>query len=77
TYTCNTVGTGNDCGTLSANPKCSYVRDECLDDPDEAGPGPCKTLTKVYKCETPAGTSADTKQYICGNDVYCINGDCE
>lgn len=76
TYNCNGVTTGNDCGTLAANPKCTYVRDECLDDPAEGG-GACKTVEKIYKCETPSGGSPGDKQYICGDDVYCINGDCE
>ncbi len=76
TYTCNSVGSGNDCGSLAANPKCTYLRDECLDEPGQGG-GACKTVEKIYKCETPSGTSPDTKQYICGDDVYCINGDCE
>ena len=76
TYTCNSLGTGNDCGSLSANPKCTYLRDECLDEPGQGG-GACQTVEKVYKCETPSGTSPATKQYICGDDVYCLNGDCE
>ncbi|AOF98546.1 type-1V conjugative transfer system mating pair stabilization family protein (plasmid) [Sphingobium sp. RAC03] len=75
TYTCNHITTGNDCADLEANRSCTYLRDECLDeDPDG---GPCKVSEKVYKCPTPGGVSADTSQYICGDDVYCINGDCE
>ena len=73
TYTCTSMVQTSDCATLAGNPKCSYVRDECLDDPQE---GPCKVSTKVYKCPLPEKVD-DSKQYICGDDVYCINGDCE
>lgn len=78
-YTCNAVTTGNDCNTLSLDPKCAYLRDECLDDPaeGEGGGGACRTVEKIYKCETPNGALPDTRQYVCGDDVYCINGDCE
>jgi conjugal transfer mating pair stabilization protein TraN len=31
----------------------------------------------VYRCPTPSSTVGGDKQYICGDDVYCINGDCE
>lgn len=74
TYQCNTITTANDCSSLEANGSCTYQRTECL---DEDPSGPCKVEEKVYRCPTPSGTSADTPQYICGNDVYCINGDCE
>ena len=77
-YTCNAVTTGNDCGELAGNPTCTYQHDTCLDDPQEgAGGGACRTVEKIYKCKTPHGASRDTNQYICGGDVYCINGDCE
>ncbi|MCF8708396.1 conjugal transfer protein TraN [Rhizorhapis sp. SPR117] len=75
TYTCNHITSGNDCSDLEANRSCTYLRDECLDeDPDG---GPCKVTEKVYRCPTPSGENGDTPQYICGDDVYCINGDCE
>ena len=73
TYTCTSMIQTSDCASLAGNPKCSYVRDECLDDPQD---GPCKVSTKVYKCPLP-DKQDDAKQYICGDDVYCINGDCE
>lgn len=74
TYSCHRFSEANDCSDLENNRQCTYVRDECLDDPQD---GPCKVSQKVYQCPTPGGTSAADKQYICGNDVYCINGDCE
>ena len=73
TYTCTGMSQATDCTELATNPKCTYVRDECLDDPQE---GSCKVTTKVYKCPLPDKTD-DAKQYICGDDVYCIDGDCE
>lgn len=75
-YTCNAVTDGNDCSLLAGNSKCTYLREECLDDRDEGGGG-CKTIEKIYTCETPHGASREPNQYICGDDVYCINGDCE
>ncbi|MDA4830285.1 conjugal transfer protein TraN, partial [Enterobacter hormaechei] len=33
--------------------------------------------TKVYKCPVPSPPTNDPKQYICGDDVYCIDGECE
>lgn len=79
TYQCNEITQGNDCGELDNKPECSYVRDECIDDEDDPDytPGACKVSQKVYRCPVPTTPGNDPKQYVCGNDVYCINGDCE
>ncbi|MFC6623419.1 conjugal transfer protein TraN [Novosphingobium panipatense] len=75
TYECNRITTGhNDCGTLEANGACTYVRTECL---DEEPNGACAVEERVYRCPTPGSAVSDAPQYICGDDVYCINGDCE
>ncbi|AOH87260.1 conjugal transfer protein TraN (plasmid) [Sphingomonas panacis] len=74
TYSCHQFSQANDCTDLENNRQCTYLRDECLDDPPD---GPCKVSQKVYRCPTPDDAPATDKQYICGNDVYCINGDCE
>ncbi|QDK35939.1 conjugal transfer protein TraN [Sphingomonas sp. IC081] len=78
-YTCNEITQGNDCGELDDKPECSYVRDECIDDEDDPDytPGACKVSQKVYRCPVPTTPGNDPKQYVCGNEVYCINGDCE
>jgi len=78
-YTCNEITQGNDCGELDDKPECSYVRDECIDDEDDPDytAGACKVSQKVYRCPVPTTPGNDPKQYVCGNDVYCINGDCE
>jgi conjugal transfer mating pair stabilization protein TraN len=73
-FICQRITQASDCSDLENNGKCTYVRDECLDDPQD---GPCKVSTKVYKCPLPAKPSDGTEKYICGDDVYCINGDCE
>ena len=73
-FTCQAIKQSSDCADLQANPKCTFVRDECLDDPQS---GPCQVSTKVYKCPVPVTPASGDKQYICGDDVYCINGDCE
>lgn len=48
-------------------------REICLDDPAD---GACQVSERVYRCPIP-GTTPEPAQYICGDDVYCINGDCE
>ena len=48
-------------------------REICLDDPAE---GTCQVSERVYRCPI-AGTTPEPVQYICGDDVYCLNGDCE
>ncbi|OAN64532.1 conjugal transfer protein TraN [Sphingomonas sp. TDK1] len=73
-FSCHVFTAGNDCGDLEGNRQCTYLRDECLDDPRD---GACKVTEKVYKCPIPDGANPADKQYICGDDVYCINGDCE
>lgn len=73
-FTCHIMTTGNDCSDLENNRQCTYLRDDCLDDPQS---GACKVTEKIYKCPTPGGNAPADKQYICGDDVYCVNGDCE
>jgi conjugal transfer mating pair stabilization protein TraN len=73
-FTCNVMSAGNDCGDLDANRQCTLLREDCLDDPQQ---GACKVKEKVYRCPTPDTPTSNAPQYICGDDVYCINGDCE
>ena len=76
TYQCQTVvGGGNDCGTLEATAGCSPTREICLDDPPRDD-GSCDVIERVYTCPIP-GTVQEPTQYICGGDVYCVNGECE
>ena len=74
TYQCQAIiGGGNDCGALETDPACMLDREICLDDPAE---GTCQVSERVYRCPI-AGTTPEPVQYICGDDVYCLNGDCE
>lgn len=73
-YSCHRLSQDNDCGNLEGNRQCTFLREECLDDPQQ---GECKVKEKVYRCPTPDAPTSNAPQYICGNDVYCINGDCE
>lgn len=73
-FTCNVMSAGNDCGDLDVNRQCTFLREDCLDDPQQ---GACKVKEKVYRCPTPDTPTSNAPQYICGDDVYCINGDCE
>lgn len=74
-YSCKRITQGNDCGDLEANGQCTYVRDDCLDDPPTDGR--CKVTERVYRCPTPGAPTSEPNQFICGNDVYCLNGECE
>lgn len=73
-FTCHRVTPANDCSALDRNKLCSFLRDECLDDPQE---GACKVSQRVYSCPLPDDPAPSDKQYVCGNDVYCIDGNCE
>lgn len=74
-YTCASMTSGaTDCGELEANPQCTFLREDCLDDPQE---GPCKVQDRVYRCPMPTQGPGDTPRWVCGGDVYCINGECE
>lgn len=75
TYQCSGTTQATDCNDIAGNPQCTFVRDECLDDDPQAGA--CQVTTKVYRCPIPGGGSNDPAQFICGDDVYCIDGDCE
>ena len=74
-FPCHTLTPASDCGDLESNRACTYLRTECLD--DEPNGGACQVENRVYKCPTPLSGTSDAPQYICGDDVYCINGDCE
>jgi conjugal transfer mating pair stabilization protein TraN len=75
TYQCNHISSDNDCSDLEANKSCAFARTECLDETPDGGP--CRVESRVYKCPTPDSATTEKPQYICGDDVYCINGDCE
>src|SRR3546814_20612722 len=73
-YQCNIVSPASDCSELEANSACSFVRTECLDDDQD---GACRVEERIYRCPAPGGNVGGAPQYICGDDVYCINADFE
>jgi len=74
--TCQSITAGNsDCASLAQTPGCTLSREICLDDP-LASDGTCAVKERVYTCPIPGGTTAPP-QYLCGGDVYCIDGHCE
>jgi conjugal transfer mating pair stabilization protein TraN len=75
-YMCHVETQATDCGDFEANPKCSFLRDQCLDD-DESASGACKVTERVYNCPVPAPLVPPTKEYVCGGDIYCANGVCQ
>jgi conjugal transfer mating pair stabilization protein TraN len=74
TFTCQRLTPASDCSALDGNKLCSFLRDECLDDPQS---GACQVSQRVYSCPLPDDKAPTDKQYVCGGDVYCLNGNCE
>lgn len=75
TYSCTGTVPANDCSSGTIPTGCTYTRQDCLDDPAPADPAQCKVYNRVYTC--PITSPSAQQQYVCGGDVYCINGDCE
>ncbi len=73
-FTCQRLTPASDCSALDDNKLCKFLRDECLDDPQS---GACKVSQRVYSCPLPDDKAPTDKQYVCGGDVYCLNGSCE
>lgn len=74
TFICQRLTQASDCSALDENKQCSFLRDECLDDPQS---GACQVSQRVYSCPLPDDPKSNGKQYVCGGDVYCLNGECE
>ncbi|MEG3173924.1 conjugal transfer protein TraN [Sphingomonas sp. ZB1N12] len=73
-FTCQRLTPASDCSSLDGNKLCKFLRDECLDEPQS---GACKVSQRVYSCPLPDDKAPTDKQYVCGGDVYCLNGSCE
>jgi conjugal transfer mating pair stabilization protein TraN len=73
TYQCSGKTPAQNCSVLDGNSQCKFLREECLDDPRV---GACVTRERIYRCPSP-NQPAGTKQFICGGDLYCANGECE
>lgn len=74
TYQCNSFTPASDCSTLVSNPSCSLQSEACLDDPQS---GACQVTERTYRCPISGSTPTGTSEFICGGDVFCINGECE
>jgi conjugal transfer mating pair stabilization protein TraN len=74
-YTCTGTKPANDCSAGTIPQGCTFNREECLDDPAPADPAQCQVFQEVYTC--PIVGPGPKDQFVCGGDVYCINGDCE
>ncbi|RZL20629.1 MAG: conjugal transfer protein TraN, partial [Sphingomonas sp.] len=73
-FICQRLTPASDCSALDDNKLCKFLRDECLDDPQS---GACKVSQRIYSCPLPDDKAPADKQYVCGGDVYCLNGSCE
>lgn len=72
-YACTRFSQGNDCGELASNPRCVLDHEDCLDDPQQ---GACQVKDMVYRCKADSTGPAADKAYVCGGDLYCVNGEC-
>lgn len=75
TYSCTTETPKNDCSTTTIPDGCTFSREECLDEVPPADMGSCKVRERIYTC--PIVSRSPERQYLCGGDLYCINGECE
>ena len=72
TYTCDTTVQQSDCSEIGGS--CIFQKEYCI---DEAPEGACKDTVREYRCSTTGAGADQPAEYTCGNDVYCINGECE
>jgi conjugal transfer mating pair stabilization protein TraN len=73
-YQCSTVTQASDCSQLEGNASCTFASETCLDDPPN---GACQVRERTYHCPIPGNQAAGGPEYICGGELYCINGECE
>ena len=70
-YQCSRYIPAQDCSALASTPGCKFEQEYCITDEE-----PCRTFERVYDCPVP-DQPANTTQFICDGDVYCIDGSCE
>ncbi len=74
TYQCQGASPANDCGELDARPECSFSHDECLSyDPDGMT---CNVYDRWYSCTIPQQGDPPPPEFVCGDDLYCLDGEC-
>ena len=74
TYRCSTFEQASDCAALESRPACRFARETCL---DVLPGGACQVRERTYRCPMPGGEMRGGPEFICGDDVYCIDGECE
>jgi conjugal transfer mating pair stabilization protein TraN len=74
TYQCEGVAPANDCSALDARPECTFSHDECLS--YEADGVTCNVYDRWYQCTTPDTGLPPPPAYVCADDLYCIDGEC-
>lgn len=70
-YTCRAASTKNDCAK-NEQEGCTFLNEECIAT-DRSGT--CRTWQRNYRCGE--ASSQGPKQVVCGDSIYCIDGDCE
>lgn len=74
TYQCEGVAPANDCSALDARPECTFSHDECLS--YDADGVTCSVYDRWYQCTTPDTGLPPPPAYVCADDLYCIDGEC-
>lgn len=74
TYQCQGVSPANDCGALDARPECTFSHDDCLSY-DQDGVT-CNVYDRWYSCTIPEEGDPPPPEFVCGGDLYCLDGEC-
>lgn len=73
-YTCGGSPGRSDCTDLAGRSDCSFSHEECLSyEPDGTT---CNLWDRWYQCTTSDTGAAPPPAYVCGGDIYCIDGEC-
>ncbi len=73
-YSCVGKVPASDCTDLDGDAACTFAKEECLDDEDDPDPA-CQVKERTYSCKK-AGGPGGQPAYLCGGDLYCIDGEC-
>ncbi|MEO0589402.1 MAG: conjugal transfer protein TraN [Pseudomonadota bacterium] len=73
-YSCGGRPAQSDCSSLDARPECAFSHEECLS--YDADGVTCNVFDRWYQCTTPNTGAPPPPAYVCGDDLYCIDGEC-
>ncbi|MEL6621661.1 MAG: conjugal transfer protein TraN [Pseudomonadota bacterium] len=73
-YSCGGRPAQSDCSSLDARPECTFSHEECLS--YDADGVTCNVFDRWYECTTPGTGTPPPPAFVCGDDLYCIDGEC-